>query len=208
MEQNRPEKIEQEEKTESLPAQSGEIRWRFTFTISEAQYLRYNQNLLADTEKRGKRKNLIFGCLALFFGVVLLIVNFQEPDTVSPLMWGLPVFVIVAGLTSLIYYPLVFPRNLRSSVHKAYLKSRYLQHEITLELYDDHLVEIGIDRENNIAYEHMGGFLDTKDDFFFALDKTRGLILPKEAIAEEKREEFLSFLQQICEQYDKKWTEL
>ena len=101
----------------------------------------------------------------------------------------------------MVFYQLIFPRQLKKSATKTYNKSDYLKGEILLEVYDDHLFEESGTYSDSIEWGNTKGFRETPTMLQIMLGETRCILIPKKQIpgrVNELREIFLD----IANRYD------
>ncbi|WP_040195456.1 YcxB family protein [Candidatus Soleaferrea massiliensis] len=184
-------------------------RFDLCFRVTLDNYIKFNLLLTKDTVDRAKKRNRIVGVLEILVGVVFLVISLLQENLQGEwLFTAISAIIIVIGVISLIYYPYIFPGQMRKAGKKHYMKSRYLQSEIRIQISDSFFREISLGNQTDIYWEEIQGIKDADTMYLIVLEEKRCIIIPKKAFDESSLQEFEEFLESMMKRYDKQRIEL
>lgn len=178
-----------------------QIRYRISFE----QYLDFNNSIAEQNYKAQRRKSVIMGAIEIIVGILFVVSLLTMEEYKREQMGNFILYLIlgcvliVLGLYSIVFYKIIFPRQLKKSVANQYKKSEYLRGEILIELYEDHLFEESGTYSDSVLWENTEGFRETPTMLQIMLEGTRCILIPKKQIpgrVNELREIFMKLAQQ------------
>lgn len=188
-------------------AEAGTPLAQIRYRISLEQYLDFNHSIAEQNFKAQRRKSVVMGTIEVIVGILFVISLLAQETQKRQQMNNFTLYLIlgcvliVLGLYSIIFYKLIFPRQLTKSATKQYNKSDYLRGEILVEMYEDHLFEESGTYSDSVNWEDTEGFRETPTMLQIMLKGTRCILIPKKQVpgrVNELRELFLN----IAQQYD------
>ena len=180
-----------------------QVRYR----ISLEQYLDFNFSVAEQNYKAQRRKSTIMGIIEIAVGILftltLVMTEAEKRAQIGNfnLYLILGIVLVLLGLYSVVFYQVIFPKQLKKSATKTYNKSDYLKGEILLEVYEDHLFEESGTYSDSVAWGDTKGFRETPTMLQIMLGDTRCILIPKKQIpgrVNELREIFLD----VAQKYD------
>lgn len=132
-------------------------------------------------------------CLAaaLIFGIEFVVL-FE--DIVSAVLTA-AVF-LVAGLS--------YPAVLKAGIKKQHRSSKFTEHEIQLEFYNDHIVEkilpserSGLCGENHFPFEKILNITESDELFMFFISPVEAIIAPKASMTPEDRRKLFCLINNV-----------
>ena len=185
-----------------------QIRYRITLE----QYLDFNRSVAEQNFKKQRRKSVLMGGVEMVVGALFLVSLLalepqkQQQMPYFSLYLVLGFILILLGVYSVVFYKVIFPRQLVKSATKQYQKSEYLRGEIFVAFYEDHLFEESGTYSDSVNWDKTEGFRETPTMLQVMLSGTRCILIPKKQIAgqvNDLRELFLSVAQKYDLNYQK-----
>ncbi len=172
----------------------------YSYQITQEEYVGFNFELAEQSFAKQKKKAMIMGCIEIAAALLFLITLIMQPQEKNQTLYlALDVLLLVFGLYSVVFYRIVFPRQLQKAAVKQYEKNEYLQNRIQVDFYEDEVFEKSGDYENTLPYEELHGFEETDTLFKVMLTKTRCILMPKPEIEDHER------LRQLFAELAEKW---
>ena len=179
----------------------------FTYRISLDNYRDFNLMLVEYSMGKNKRKMRIFGVLELLVGGLMLCSCFFSQTPVHALYYVMGFVLLPLGVFSLLYHPLIFPKQMKKSIEKTYRESEYLNGPLTLRLYPHKVEDSWGHLTGSAQWKEMVQVVESPENFLVMLPGGKGLILPKEA-AGEQRDQVEGFLKEVCRENGKQYSVL
>lgn len=139
---------------------------------------------------RSRTLNYIFCVAAVFF----IVRNILSEDSSYVITALLLIFVL-----TVLFRPYFEMRMVRKHQKDHYA----LKTDISLEFFDDHIVEksmggeTGIEFENHFPLEAIMNILETNEHFAFFVSPIEAIIAPKRAMSEEDREKLKNLIENL-----------
>lgn len=151
------------------------------YTITLDQFLDFNRSVAEENFHAQRKKSVVMGMIEICVGALFIIVLLAQKNMVE----HLALFLLLGGLLicfgaySVIFYKIIFPRQLTSSATKQYQKSEYLRGNILVEFYNDRLFEQSGTYSDSINWDETEGFRETPTLLQVMLKDTRCILIPK-----------------------------
>ncbi len=174
------------------------------YSITLEQYLDFNRSTAEENFKGQRRKAVTMGIIEMVIGALFVAVLLTQKNAMVEhlnLFIILGAVLVVFGAYSVVFYKVVFPRQLTASAQKQYRKSDYLQGEILVEFYDDRLFEQSGTYSDTVLWENTEGFRETPTMLQVMLQDTRCILIPKTQVL-GKVNDLRELFQKKAEEYD------
>lgn len=182
-----------------------EPRFEYTYHISLENYRDFNMMLVEYSMGKSKRKMRIFGLLEILVGILLLCTCIFSATPVHGLYYAMGTVLPLVGIFSLCYHSLIFPRQMKKSIEKAYNDSEYFAGSLTVTLYDDRAEDQSGHLKGSAKWGEISQVVESEQNFLVMMPGGRGLILPKEATGAQT-EAVAEFLKGVCEKNEKQYS--
>lgn len=154
------------------------------YQISREDYLDFNFSLADEDFHKQRRRSTLMGMVELVIGVLFLVVLLAQGGTNNfALYLILDILLLLFGAYSVVFYKLIFPKQLNKAANKQYDKNEYLHNTIELDLYEDRLLERSGDYENMMGWDEIYGFKETENLLMVMLTQKRCILIPKGQVA-------------------------
>lgn len=172
------------------------------YTITLDQFLDFNRSVAEENYHVQRKKSVIMGIIEICVGLLFIIVLLAQKSKVENIGLFLLLGTLLAcfGAYSVIFYKVIFPRQLVSSASKQYQKSEYLRGNILVEFYNDRLFEQSGTYSDSINWEETEGFRETPTLLQVMLKDTRCILIPKTQVLGQVNE-LKELFQKLSEVY-------
>ena len=171
--------------------QQGDRRYQFRYTLSKSDYHAFNEFLFQRTGRLVKHKIRMkwigIGELIASVAVLVAMLLLNRMDAMFFFLAGV---LLVGGVLMLSYYPLIFPKQFEKNTEQSYQESGFAGKEMSVEFYDEGLVET-TESPLGAMWEEVRGIYETETLVLFAMDEWQAVVVPKSAI--EDPEAFVAF---------------
>ena len=183
--------------TEDNPVQTIE------YNITLEQFLDFNRSVAEENYHAQKKKSVVMGCIEVIVGLLFIVVLLTQKSMVDHLnlFLILGALLMFFGAYSIIFYKVVFPKQLTSSATKQYQKSDYLRGNILVKFYNDRLFEQSGSYSDTINWEDTEGFRETPTLLQVILKDTRCILIPKTQVLSQVNE-LKELFQKISKAYN------
>lgn len=173
------------------------------YKITLDQFLDFNRSVAEENYHDQKRKSVVMGLIEIVVGLLTIVVMLVQKRVVDhlSLFITLSSLLIFFGAYSVIFYKLIFPKQLTSSATKQYQKSEYLRGDILVKFYGDRLFEQSGTYSDSIEWENTEGFRETPTLLQVMLKDTRCILIPKTQVLGQVNE-LKELFQKISEVYN------
>ena len=183
--------------TEDNPVQTIE------YNITLDQFLDFNRSVAEENYHTQKKKSVIMGCIEVVVGLLFIAVLLTQKSVVERLnlFLALGVLLVFFGGYSVVFYKVIFPRQLTSSATKQYQKSDYLRGDILVKFYNDRLFEQSGSYSDTVNWEDTEGFRETPTLLQVILKDTRCILIPKTQVLSQVND-LKELFQKLSEVYN------
>ena len=183
--------------TEDNPVQTIE------YNITLDQFLDFNRSVAEENYHTQKKKSVIIGCIEVVVGLLFIAVLLTQKSVVERLnlFLALGVLLVFFGGYSVVFYKVIFPRQLTSSATKQYQKSDYLRGDILVKFYNDRLFEQSGSYSDTVNWEDTEGFRETPTLLQVILKDTRCILIPKTQVLSQVND-LKELFQKLSEVYN------
>lgn len=173
------------------------------YNITLEQFLDFNRSVAEENYHTQKRKSVVMGVVEIVIGILFIAVLIAQKNVVEniTLFLILGALLVVFGAYSVIFYKVVFPRQLTASATKQYQKSEYLRGNILVQFYGDRLFEQSGTYSDSIEWENTEGFRETPTLLQVMLKDTRCILIPKTQVLSQVNE-LKEMFQKVSEVYN------
>ncbi len=173
------------------------------YNITLEQFLDFNRSVAEENYHAQKRKSVVMGVVEIIIGILFIMVLIAQKNVVEnlTLFLILGALLVLFGAYSVIFYKVVFPKQLTASATKQYQKSEYLRGNILVQFYGDRLFEQSGTYSDSIDWENTEGFRETSTLLQVMLKDTRCILIPKTQVLGQVNE-LKEMFQKISEVYN------
>ncbi len=173
------------------------------YNITLEQFLDFNRSVAEENYHAQKRKSVVMGVVEIIIGILFIMVLIAQKNVVEnlTLFLILGALLVLFGAYSVIFYKVVFPKQLTASATKQYQKSEYLRGNILVQFYGDRLFEQSGTYSDSIDWENTEGFRETPTLLQVMLKDTRCILIPKTQVLGQVNE-LKEMFQKISEVYN------
>lgn len=173
------------------------------YTITLEQFLDFNRSVAEENYHTQKKKSVAMGLVEIIIGILFIMVLIAQKNVVENMAFFLILggLLIVFGAYSVIFYKVVFPKQLTASATKQYQKSEYLRGNILVQFYGDRLFEQSGTYSDSIEWENTEGFRETPTLLQVMLKDTRCILIPKTQVLGQVNE-LKEMFQKVSEVYN------
>jgi len=173
------------------------------YKITLEQFLDFNRSVAEENYHTQKRKSVVMGIIEIIVGLLFIAVLLTQKRVVEHLNLFILLgsLLVFFGAYSVIFYKLIFPKQLTSSATKQYNKSEYLRGEILVKFYGDRLFEQSGTYSDSINWENTEGFRETPTLLQVMLKDTRCILIPKTQVLGQVNE-LKELFQKISDVYN------
>jgi hypothetical protein len=173
------------------------------YNITLEQFLDFNRSVAEENYHAQKRKSVVMGFVEIIIGILFIMVLIAQKNVVEnlTLFLILGALLVLFGAYSVIFYKVVFPKQLTASATKQYQKSEYLRGNILVQFYGDRLFEQSGTYSDSIDWENTEGFRETPTLLQVMLKDTRCILIPKTQVLGQVNE-LKEMFQKISEVYN------
>lgn len=182
-----------------------DARFTFGYHISLENYRDFNWMLVEYSMGKSRKKMRIFGILEILVGILLLCSCFFSQGAVHALYYVMGFSLPVVGVFSLCYHTLIFPKQMKKSIEKAYHESEYFAGELTVRLFDDRAEEQSGHLSGSAKWKEIAQVVESERNFLIMMPGGRGMILPKEELGDQC-EAVGEFLKGVCKKNEKQYS--
>lgn len=180
-----------------------ELRYRITFE----QYFGFQWLLGEKQFKKSIKRNSIMGIVEIGLGAVylisLIVTGLMGTGLGGVTPYIMSLLIIGLGVYSLVYYRVMFEKRFRKMLLNQYNRMPYLQNEIVVDLYANHVTEYFEDQAQDSYFYKMKGVRENEKFFIIFLEERRCLLIPKESITPEQTQTITGFLDEVCQNFEK-----
>ena len=143
------------------------------------------------------------GLVEIVIGILFIMVLIAQKNVVENMAFFLILggLLVLFGAYSVIFYKVVFPKQLTASATKQYQKSEYLRGNILVQFYGDRLFEQSGTYSDSIEWENTEGFRETPTLLQVMLKDTRCILIPKTQVLGQVNE-LKEMFQKVSEVYN------
>ena len=182
-----------------------EERFGFTYRISLENYRDFNLMLVEYSMGKSRKKMRIFGILEVLVGILLLCSCIFSQGPGHALYYAMGFSLPVVGVFSLCYHTLIFPKQMKKSIERAYHESEYFAGELTVKLFDDRAEEQSGHLSGSAKWKDISQVVESERNLLIMMPGGRGIILPKEELG-EKADAVSEFLKAVCKKNEKQYS--
>ncbi len=173
------------------------------YTITLEQFLDFNRSVAEENYHTQKKKSVAMGLVEIVIGILFIMVLIAQKNVVENMAFFLILggLLVLFGAYSVIFYKVVFPKQLTASATKQYQKSEYLRGNILVQFYGDRLFEQSGTYSDSIEWENTEGFRETPTLLQVMLKDTRCILIPKTQVLGQVNE-LKEMFQKVSEVYN------
>ena len=152
------------------------------YRMTKEDFREYNALYTQIKSGRRMRINKFMSFFQAFGGLLVFVILLMKPIPFLPVFLVVDGIITISGFYGIYYNFKKFDKAMEAASDRVYNDTPFLKNEITIDLFDNRIIERGSGIKNNMLWQDIDFVLETPTQFVIFMRVQKCMVIPKHSI--------------------------